>query len=97
LEPLEPRITEELEPQLFVPPALELLSPFEAKLDEEAAEIGVIGDGESSEQALYIATAPTASKELNKRFFIIFLSIPRLKLDFIARKGTKKSFLKADM
>jgi hypothetical protein len=64
-------------------PTEELLCSSQTTLDEVAATGGVIGDGESSEQALNIAQAPAANKELNKTFFIIILLIPRLKLDLI--------------
>jgi hypothetical protein len=64
-------------------PTEKLLCSSQTTLDEEAVTGGVSGDGESSEQALNIAQAPTANKELNKIFFIIILSIPRLKLNLI--------------
>jgi hypothetical protein len=64
-------------------PTEELLCSSPTTLDEEAATGGISGDGESSEQALNIAQAPAANKELNKTFFIIILLIPHLKLDFI--------------
>jgi hypothetical protein len=54
-------------------PTGELLCISQSTLDEEAATNGVSGDGESSEQALNIAQAPAANKELNKIFFIIIL------------------------
>ena len=95
LEALELGATEELEPG-FRAIALELLPPSTTWLDEETC-VGANGVAESSPQPISMATALAAHKELNKRFFIIFLFTPRLKLDFIARKGTKKSFLKAIM
>ena len=64
-------------------PTEKLLCSSQTTLDEEAVTGGVSGDGESSEQALNIAQAPAANKELNKIFFIIILSIPRLKLNLI--------------
>ena len=64
-------------------PTEELLCSSQATLDEEATADGVSRDEESSEQALNIAQAPAANKELNKTFFIINLLIPRLKLDLI--------------
>nr|AIF26078.1 putative CAMP-dependent protein kinase, beta-catalytic subunit [uncultured bacterium Ad_125_H07_contig2] len=72
LEALDPGATEELDPKSPLPSTLELLTN-QSTLDEEAATDGVSGDGESSEQALYIATAPAANIELNKIFFIIIL------------------------
>jgi hypothetical protein len=94
LEVLDPGTTAELKPG-FEAVALEL-SPFKITLDEEAS-VGAIGVEESSPQPKNTATAPAASKEHNKRFFIFFLFTLSIKLDFIARKGTKKSFLKENL
>jgi hypothetical protein len=73
LEVPGPGATEELDPKSPFPSTLEQLPTNQSTLDEEAATDGVSGDRESSEQALYIATAPAANIELNKTFFIIFL------------------------
>jgi hypothetical protein len=71
---------------------------LESVIYEQVFDAGPAGKAtDSSEQALNIAQAPAANKELSKTFFIIFLFTPRLKLDFIPTKGTKKSFLKAVM
>ena len=76
----------ELEAGLELPefcPTEELLCSSQTTLDEDAPTGGESGDVESPEQALNIAQAPAANTELNKTFFIIVLSIPRLKLDLI--------------
>jgi hypothetical protein len=96
LEALDPGATEELDPKLLFPSTLELLPTNQSRLDEEAAVDGVNGEGTSSEQALNIETAPTASKELNKTFFIIFLFTPSTKIRFYYGKRHEKKFFESD-
>jgi hypothetical protein len=61
-----------------------------------AGPFGRTGDVSESEQALYIAAAPTASNELNKRFFIIFLFHILSKIRFSLNKRHKKKFFKRE-
>ena len=96
LETLEPGTTAELKSGFWVA-TLELLSTPGTKSveDDKIFEcVGAIGVDESSPHPKNTAITLAAHKEYNKRFFIVFLFTPRLKLDFIVWKGTKKSFLK---
>jgi hypothetical protein len=96
---LDPGTTAELKPGSEVV-TLELLSTPGTKFVEEDKIfdcVGANGVEESSPQPKNTAIALTAHKELNKRFFIFFLFTLFLKIDFIATKISKKSFLKVYM